>query len=166
MAIRDDIFPLVKRTDWRACDALLDQASPGVSQVERKSLAYWRAVVYQHEGRDGEALDLINSSRGDFSCKCLPDYLSARILNRQGRHQEAVAVMRQAPIFEEIAQFPALALEAAYFYCGLLAQSRERAPPQLLALIPDDFQTMDEHSRFVGKGDLLDMMDWKAPSQP
>src|SRR5437763_398032 len=106
MPIRDDIFPLIKRRDWRACHALLDQASPGVNREERKSLAYWRTVVYEREGRDGEALDLLNSSRGDFSCKCLPDYLSAKILSRQGRHQEAAAVMGHAPIFEEIAEFP------------------------------------------------------------
>jgi hypothetical protein len=65
------------------------------------------------------------------------------------------------PIFEEIATFPALAREAAYFYCVLLAESGESVSPSLLALIPDDFQTMNEHDRFVGKSVLLDLIKEK-----
>ena len=57
MALRDEILPLIKRSDWRACHALLDQAAPQADGDDRASLAYWRAVVFEREGRDRDALN-------------------------------------------------------------------------------------------------------------
>ena len=85
--------------------------------------------------------------------------MRAKILKRHGRSTEALDILRAAPIFEEIPQFPALAREAAYLKCTLLADQGESVAPQLLALIPNDFQTMDDHCHFVGKSDLLDRID-------
>jgi hypothetical protein len=158
MAIRDDIFPLVKRRDWPACHAALDRAAPGEDREERTSIVYWRAVVLQREGRDGDALTLLNSKRNEFNCKCLPDFMRAKILNRLGRPQDAIAILKTTPIDIERDRFPGLALEAAYLYCTLLAENGKAVPAQLLTLIPDDFQTMDDKSRFVGKTDLLDLI--------
>src|ERR1700736_4182629 len=52
MALRDDILPLLKRSDWRACHVLLDQAAAAGDDSDRKSIDYWRAVVLQREGRN------------------------------------------------------------------------------------------------------------------
>jgi hypothetical protein len=158
MAIRDDIFPLIKRRDWPACHAVLDRAAPGPDREERTSIVYWRAVVLQREGRDGDALTLLNANRNDFECKCLPDYMRAKILDRLGRPQDAIALLQTARIDEEMDRFPGLALEAAYLYCTLLAENGKVVPTHLLTLIPDDYQTMDDKSRYVGKTDLLDLI--------
>jgi hypothetical protein len=144
MAIGDDIFPLLKLHDWRACHALLDGAAPGEDREERTSIVYWRAVVLQHEGQDGEALTLLNANRNDFNCKCLLDYMRATILNRIGRPQDALAILQTTPIDEEMDRFPGLA--------------RQAVPAHLLTLIPDDYQTVNDKKRFVGKTDLLDLI--------
>jgi hypothetical protein len=86
------------------------------SREERVSIAYWRAVVLQREGSNGEALDLLNSSRGEFFSKRLPDFLRAKILLR----------------------CPASAHEAAYNYSTLLAKNGGNVPPKLLALVQGD----------------------------
>src|SRR5579883_3009390 len=164
MAIRDDIFPLVKRRDWQACHKLLDNATP-VDNDERTSIIYWRAVVLEDEGRNDEALSLLNLSRNDFNCKCLPDYMSAKILKRLGRPQDAIAILSESPILAEAEQFPGLAREAAYLYCTLLAESGAIVPEGLLDLIPDSFQTMDDKYRVVGKADLLDLIN-RRPKTP
>jgi len=158
MAIRDDVFPLLKLHDWRACHALLDRAAPGEDREERTTIVYWRAVVLQHEGRDGEALTLLNANRSDFNCKCLPDCMRATILNRIGRPQDALAILQTTPIDEEMDRFPGLARQAAYLYCTLLAENGKVVPAHLLTLIPDDYQTVNDKKRFVGKTDLLDLI--------
>jgi tetratricopeptide (TPR) repeat protein len=157
MALRDDILPLLKRSDWRACHVLLDQAAAAGDDSDRKSIDYWRAVVLQREGRNDEALSLLQKTRGDFSPKCLPDYLRAQILAQMGRLDEAVAVLRDAPILKEFPKFPALAREAAYYYCLFLIETGQTPPPDVLTIIPDDFKTLND-GRFVGKADLLDKM--------
>ncbi len=120
MALRDDILPLVKQQNWQACRQLLDRATPSDND-ERTSVVYWRAVVLQREGLDEDALTLLNSSRDEFECKCLPDYVRAKILSRLGRTHEAIALLGKAPIAAEAEQFPGIAREAAFLHCTMLA---------------------------------------------
>jgi tetratricopeptide (TPR) repeat protein len=153
----DDILPLLKRHDWRACHALLDRTALVADRSDPAAVPYWRAVVLEEEGRDDEAFEVLEKSRDEFSSKCLPDYLRAKILAPKGRLREAVAILREAPILKEFPRFPALAREAAYYYCLFLTEADETPPPEVLAIIPEDFETLNE-GRFVGKTDLLDRM--------
>ena len=99
---------------------------------------------------------MLAAGRDDFHSKCLVAYLQATILNRIGQPDDAISTLRDAPIADEMDQFRALALEAAYLFCSLLAKKGREPPAELLGLIPDDFRTMDDDNRFVGKAELVD----------
>jgi hypothetical protein len=79
----------------------------------------------------------------------------AQLLRSLGRVSEAIAALRAAPMAQEVATFPGLAWEAAYFYCYLMIKKGEAPPKDLLDLIPDDFETVLD-GRFIAKSNLVD----------
>jgi len=155
MALRDQIYPAHKAKDFDACHRIVDAASPRKDREERRSITYWRSAILEAEGRFTESMSVLEQGRADFCCSSSYANLKARLLVRLGRSPEAIAVLQSAPIVDEHETYPALALEAAYDLCALLIESGQPAPADLLALIPDDFITMNDQKRFVGKSDLL-----------
>ena len=138
-----------------ACNQLLDESPPGRNQEEKHSIAYWRAVLLDHEGRHAEALAVLNASASGFNCQSLFALKKAEVLRSLDRILEAIAALRAAPIAQEVATFPGLAWEAAYFCCYLMAKQGEAPPKDLLDLIPDDFETVLD-GRFIAKSNLTD----------
>jgi hypothetical protein len=64
-------------------------------------------------------------------------------------------MLSRTPIIAEAEQFPGLARETAYLYCTLLAENGGTIPSNVLALIPDDFKTINDKNRVVTKADLI-----------
>jgi hypothetical protein len=154
MTLNDQIFTIYRRHGAATCQRFLDEHAPGKDREERRSLAHWRVVLLEKDGQYATALDVVNAGASDFNSQSLLAFEKARLLRGLGRVDEAIATLQAAPISEEVATFPGLAWEAAFF-CGYLLVSQGEPPPQdLLDLIPDDFETMVD-GRFVGKGDLV-----------
>jgi len=155
MSVRDQIYRAYKLNDFNACYRILNAAAPGKDREERNSITYWRSTILKAEGRFTEALSALEEGHVDFDCASLYSLMKARLFVRLGRSPEAIAVLQSAPVVDEHETYPALTLEAAYYLCALLIESGQPAPADLLALIPDDFITMNDQKRFVGKSDLL-----------
>jgi hypothetical protein len=147
MAIRDDIVPLYRQRDWAGCHRVLDAASPSDDDDERRSIAHWRATVFEGDGRYREALDLLQAHRGDFSCKTSVHHERARIFAQIGDSKQAIDALKTAPFGEEMDRFPGLVREAIYFYCLLLAEDGRDVPQKLLDIVPDDFRYINIRGR-------------------
>lgn len=153
----NEILSLQSKKDWDACHALVDSLASSAVPEERANGAYWRAVTLRKEGKNKEALEFLGSHRNDFFCKCGVDLARAEILMSLGRTENAFAVMAAAPIETEMASFPALATELAYYYCLQLAKNGRQTPEKALAAVPDDFETFDGHyDNVVGKDYLFE----------
>lgn len=154
MQFDEKFFAIYRSGDIEACKRLLDEHSPGMDREERYSVAYWRAVLLDREGQYAAALDVLNAAASDFNCRSGLALQKARLLRSLGRVSEAISMLEDAPVAEEVATFPGLAWEAAYFCCFLLVKRGEAPPQDLLDLIPDDFETLlDGH--FLAKSNLL-----------
>jgi hypothetical protein len=155
--LANEILSLHSNGNWTACHALLARAAASADPIERANAAHWRAVTLRKEGRNKEALDFLVSHRNDFFCKCGVDLARAEILVGIGRTEEAFETMAAAPIESEMATFPAIATELAYYYCLELAKNGRPMPDGVLALIPDDFETFDgRYDNAVGKDYLFE----------
>lgn len=154
MGLRDDVFALYKAHDWDACHKRLDEAEPGSSREERLTIAHWRSGVLQRQGRYQEALGVVDARRGEFFTQCGILSERATILCLMGRFAEALDTLRGAPFGEEIDTFPGMTYEAIFLYCWLLKGNGRQPPPNLIAALPDDFETMLYDNRFVSKADL------------
>ena len=71
-------------------------------------------------------------------------------------------MLSQTPIIAEAEQFPGLVRETAYLYCTLLAENDGTIPSNVLALIPDDFKTINDKSRVVTKADLISLIEARS----
>ena len=154
MRFDDKFFALYRTGDLAACNRLLDEHSPGRDQEGRHSIAYWRAVLLDREGRPAEALDVLNAASADFNCRSGFTLQQAQLLRNLGRIPDAIATLEAAPIMQEVATFPGLAWEAAYFCCYLIVKQGDAPPRDLLDLIPDDFETMLD-GQFLAKSNLV-----------
>ena len=155
MAIRDQIYPVYKSRDFAACNRILDTVSPGKDREEWHSITYWRSTILEAEGHFNDALVVLEHGREGFDCRSLYAFMTTQLLVRLGRTAQAISVLKSAPIVAEHERFYGLTLEAAYYLCSLLIGSGQQSPAEILAIIPDDFITMDCAKRFVGKSDLL-----------
>jgi hypothetical protein len=154
MSLGDQIFALYRSQGAQSCQRLLDERSPGKDQEERRSIAYWRAFLLERDGRYSEALAVLDAAAADSNSQSLLALKRAELLRSLGRVSEAIATLRSAPIAQEVATFPGLAWEAAYFCCYLVANEGKPPPKDLFDLIPNDFETMIDN-RFLNKSDLV-----------
>jgi len=155
MSLNDQIYGILRTQGAEACQRFLDERAPGQDSDDRRTIASWRAILLGHENRNAEAVDVLNAANADFRCRSSFALQKAQFLRGLGRIPEAIATLKAAPITEEVATFPGLAWEAAYFCCYLMKKQGETPPPDLLDLIPDDFETMLD-GRFLSKSNLLD----------
>jgi hypothetical protein len=154
MSFSAEMFALVKTHDWQACHRRIDEAEPGASREERRSIAHWRSAVFEWQGRYNDALRILDAGRADFFSQC--GYLSQRaeILCKMGKFADAIETLRNAPFGAEIDTFPALTYEAIFLYCYLLKRSGREPPPNLVAALPEDFVTRTWDGKKVGMADL------------
>ncbi|RBP05701.1 hypothetical protein DFR50_13464 [Roseiarcus fermentans] len=155
MGFREDIFTLVKSHDWEACHKRIDEEEPGLSREQRASIAHWRSAVLVWQGRYEDALRIIDASKADAFTECGRLWDRAQILCRMGKFAEAIETLRGAPFGSEIDAFPGMTYEAIFLYCRLLIRCGREPPPNLLAALPDDFDTFTYDRRFMSKADLL-----------
>ncbi len=158
----ETILPFYKRKDWKACHRLLDKAGAAGNGQDRSSITFWRAATFEAEGRYREALDQLVTHRNDFDCKSGLSELIAKIYDKMGQSDKAIQEMRSAPFGAEMDRFPALVLDAIYFYCYVLAKDGRTVPPNLLGAIPEDYRTMIETGILVNKDYLRGMIRSKA----
>jgi hypothetical protein len=154
MAFSEDMFALIKTHDWKACHRRIEQEEPGKDQRARFSIAYWRSVVLQYEGHNEAALKTLDDARDDFFSRCAFAYFRAEILCRMGKFAEAIDALRAVPFGTELDTFPGLTYEAIFLYCYLLRKSGREAPANLLAALPDDFETQMYNGKFMSKDDV------------
>jgi hypothetical protein len=155
MSLSEDMFALAKTHDWQACHRRIDEEGPGDDQQSRFSLAYWRSLVLQGEGKYEDALRVLDHSRGDFFTQCGYRLFRGRIFYHMGKSAQAIEALRDAPFGEEIDTFPGITCEAIFLYCYLLKKSGREPPPNLIAALPDDFGTRFYERRRLTKADLL-----------
>lgn len=155
MALRDDMFALIKTHDWKVCHRRINQERPGDSRERQFSVAYWRTVILEYEHDYEGALRILDQSRDLFFSQCGYLYQRAEILCQMRKFTEASDTLRSAPFGDEIERFPGMAREAMFLYCYLLIKSDHVAPPNLLAAIPDDFGTQLYNGKLISKADIL-----------
>ena len=154
MSLNDQIFALVRAEGPASCLRFLDEHGPGRNGEDRRVIAHWRASFLAKEGRNDAALKVLDAATADFTCQSSFALQKARILTNLGRISDAIATLKAAPIAEEVATFPGLAWEAAYFCCYLVAKQGDAPPRDLLDLIPNDFETMLD-GKFLAKSNLV-----------
>jgi hypothetical protein len=141
MSFSEEMFALLKTRDRQACHGRIDEAEPGASREERRSIAHWRSTALEWQGRYDDALRSLNAGQADFFSQCGYLYRGAEILCKMGKFSDAIETLRGAPFGEEIDTFPALTYEAIFLYCYLLRRSGREPPPSLVAALPEDFVT-------------------------
>ena len=154
MSLNDQIFALVRAEGPASCLRFLNEHGPGRNREDRRVVAHWRAAFLAKEGRNDAALKVLDAAAADFPCKSSFALQKARILTNLGRVSDSIATLRSAPIMQEVATFPGLAWEAAYFCCYLIVKQGDAPPRDLLDLIPDDFETMLD-GQFLAKSNLV-----------
>ena len=155
LSLNEKIFNIVRTQGPDACGRFLEAHGPGRDSDERHTLAHWRAALLDQEGKYADALSVVNAAASDFNCKSALALQRAQLLAKLGRAEEAVSMLREAPIAQESATYPGLAWEAAYFGCYLLAKQGQALARVWFDLIPEDFQTRID-GRPVAKSNLLD----------
>jgi hypothetical protein len=155
MTFDERFIALYRSGNLAACNVMIREAPPGRDSDERCSIAYWRSVLLNREGKPMDALSVLDAASSDFQCKCALALKRAQLLRSLDRIPEAIATLHAAPISQEVTTYPGLAWEAAYFGCYLAIQQGETAPGDWLDLIPEDFETMID-DEFVFKQNLID----------
>jgi hypothetical protein len=163
MTFDEDMFALLKTHDWQACHSRIDEAEPGARREERFSIAYWRAAVFEWQGRYDDALRILDAGRADVFTRCGYLYRRAEILCKMGKFADAIETLRNAPFGSEIDAFPALTYEATFLYCYLLKRSGREPPPNLVAALPEDFVTRTWAGKKVGIADLAPQAGASTP---
>lgn len=133
----DKLFDLMRRQDWAAAHAMLDQFES--DDPDMHGIAHWRSVVLCEEGRYEEALQYLADNLQRFNCKTNVFHKRAWIFHQTGNDQAALEEISNAPFDAEIEDYWALVVEAKFFQLYLLARLGLPIPPEQLAEIPDDF---------------------------
>lgn len=155
VSLMDRMITFAKRSDWTGCETYLAAHPPGDDRDERSIHAYWTVKTQIRLGHLEDALRRSDTLAGDFQCRCALADLRSEIYWRKGEHSAAIEALRAAPWGEEMDRFPALAKEAMFLYCYLLADAGREASPKLVDAIPDDYRAILFDGRRVDKADLL-----------
>lgn len=154
MSFSEEMFALLKTSDWQACHRRIDKEEPGDNQEARVSIAHWRSAVFKWQGRYDDALRILDASRADVFTRCGLLWERAEILCKMGKFADAIETLRNAPFGAEIDTFPALTYEAIFLYCYLLKRSGREPPSNLVAALPEGFITRTWDGKKVGIADL------------
>jgi tetratricopeptide (TPR) repeat protein len=137
MAKIDKLFELMRRKDWSAAHAMLDENE--LASRDEPTVAHWRAVVLREEGRYEEALQYLADNLHRFHCKTSAFRKRAELLRKLGSQAAALEEIEKAPFDSEIEDHWALVVDAKYFRLYLMVETGLPIPPEQWAEIPDDY---------------------------
>jgi len=98
MAVQEQIYAAYQAGDLADCRRILDGAAPATSRDDRRKLPYWRPVLFEHEGRFAEALQLPDDGRDDVYSKSGYALHRARLFKCLGRTAVAISTLTATPI--------------------------------------------------------------------
>jgi hypothetical protein len=150
----DKLFDLLRRKDWAAAHAMLDQIES--DDPDRHGIAHWRSVVLGEEGRYEEALQYLADNVQRFNCKTNVFHKRAWIFHQTGNDQAALQEISNAPFDVEIDDFWPLVMEAKFFRLYLMVRAGLPIPPEQLAEIPDDYISLLPTGERIPKKQLIE----------
>lgn len=167
MLDEDEFWRHIQAGNWHEAHELLDAASSDPSPGSTFIVAHLRSATLKREGRFDEAIRVLRGSRSDFPCQTLSHDGAARLLERTGRRDEAIAELRCAPFESEREQFPLLVTDARFFLLYLLAKSGMAGSDPDIHEFPEDYESVvpdPEHviGEFVTKADLQRLLNQRS----